>query len=57
MRFPLDARLKDGTRIHLLLADQQDREPLRRLYKMIVEEGISKAMNVFNQRAKESEES
>ena len=30
MRFPLDARLKDGTRIQLLLADQQDREPLAR---------------------------
>jgi PTH1 family peptidyl-tRNA hydrolase len=25
--------------------------------KMIVEEGVAKAMNVFNQRAKESEES
>jgi len=25
--------------------------------KMIVEEGVGKAMNVFNQRAKESEES
>jgi RimJ/RimL family protein N-acetyltransferase len=41
MRFPFDARLKDGTRIKLLLADRPDREPLRLLYKVIVEEGTS----------------
>ena len=41
MRFPVDARLKDGTRIQLVLADRPDHEPLRRLYRVIVEEGAS----------------
>lgn len=41
MRFPVEARLKDGTPVRLLLADQQDVEPLRRLYAAIVEEGTS----------------
>lgn len=41
MRFPIEARLKDGTPIHLLLADRKDIEPLRRLYDVIVNEGTS----------------
>ena len=39
--FPLEARLKDGTPIELLLAEQDQVEPLRRLYRAIVEEGTS----------------
>ncbi len=41
MQFPIDAKLKDGTRVRLVLADRNDIEPLRRLYKVIVEEGTS----------------
>ncbi len=41
LQFPIIARLKDGTPIRLLLADQHDVEPLRRLYRAIVEEGTS----------------
>ncbi len=41
MRFPVDAKLKDGTPIQLLLADLCDVEPLKRLYRVIVEEGTS----------------
>lgn len=41
MRFPFDARLKDGTVVELALAGEQDLEALRRLYGVIVEEGTS----------------
>jgi L-amino acid N-acyltransferase YncA len=41
LTFPVDARLKDGSPVQLMLADNQDIEPLRRLYRMIVEEGTS----------------
>jgi L-amino acid N-acyltransferase YncA len=41
MKFPVEARLKDGTPIDLLLASEKDLEPLRRLYRLIVEEGHS----------------
>jgi L-amino acid N-acyltransferase YncA len=41
MRFPLEARLHDGTLVHLVLAGQDDVEPLRELYRVIVEEGTS----------------
>lgn len=41
MRFPIEARLKDGTPIQLVLADQKDVEPLRQLYRIIVAEGTS----------------
>ncbi len=41
MRFPVEARLKDGTPVRLILADQADVEPLRRLYDVIVSEGTS----------------
>lgn len=41
MRFPLDARLKDGTLIQLRPAGPEDLEPLRRLYGVIVAEGTS----------------
>src|SRR5262245_6725114 len=39
--FPIDANLKDGSPVQLVLADNQDVEPLRRLYRVIVEEGTS----------------
>lgn len=41
MQFPLEARLKDGTAIRLILADHRDVEPLKRLYRVIVAEGTS----------------
>lgn len=41
MRFPVDARLKDGTRIDLVLAHTRDVRPLQHLYRIIVEEGTS----------------
>ena len=41
LTFPADAKLKDGSPVQLVLADQQDVEPLRRLYSVIVEEGTS----------------
>ena len=41
MQFPIEAKLKDGTRVQLVLASQADVEPLRRLYRIIVAEGTS----------------
>ena len=41
LTFPVDAKLKDGSPVQLVLADQQDVEPLRGLYRVIVEEGTS----------------
>lgn len=41
MRFPVEARLKDGTPIQLQLAGEHDTERLDRLYRTIVEEGTS----------------
>jgi L-amino acid N-acyltransferase YncA len=41
MQFPLDAKLKDGSRIQLMLANDHDIEPLRQLYRVIVDEGSS----------------
>ena len=41
LTFPIDAKLKDGSPVQLVLADQQDIEPLRDLYRIIVEEGTS----------------
>ena len=41
MRFPVEAKLKDGTPIQLLLAGQKDVEALRQLYQVIVAEGTS----------------
>lgn len=41
MQFPLDAKLKDGSGIQLVLANDHDIEPLRRLYRVIVDEGSS----------------
>ena len=41
MRFPLDAKLKDGTPIQLVSAGRADRERLHDLYRVIVEEGAS----------------
>lgn len=39
--FPVDAKLKDGSAVQLVLADERDVEPLRRLYQVIVDEGNS----------------
>lgn len=41
MHFPVDARLKDGTPVRLSLASHRDVDPLKRLYRIIVEEGTS----------------
>ena len=41
LTFPIDAKLKDGSPVQLVLADNQDIEPLQRLYRVIVEEGTS----------------
>jgi RimJ/RimL family protein N-acetyltransferase len=41
MTFPIDAKLKDGSPVQLVLADERDVEPLRRLYRVIVDEGNS----------------
>lgn len=41
VRFPMEAKLKDGTPVRLSLADHGDVEPLKRLYRVIVEEGTS----------------
>jgi len=41
LTFPIEARLKDGSPVQLVLADHQDIEPLRNLYRVIVEEGTS----------------
>jgi RimJ/RimL family protein N-acetyltransferase len=41
MRFPIEARLKDGTPVQLRLTDRDDIEALKRLYRVIVEEGTS----------------
>jgi len=39
--FPIDADLKDGSPVQLVLADNHDIESLRDLYRVIVEEGTS----------------
>jgi L-amino acid N-acyltransferase YncA len=41
LSFPVDAKLKDGSPVQLVRADEQDVEALRRLYRVIVEEGNS----------------
>ena len=41
LHFPIDVKLKDGSPVQLALAGQQDIEPLRTLYRIIVEEGTS----------------
>jgi RimJ/RimL family protein N-acetyltransferase len=41
LTFPVDAKLKDGSSVQLVLADEGDVESLRRLYRVIVEEGNS----------------
>jgi RimJ/RimL family protein N-acetyltransferase len=41
LTFPVDAKLKDGSPVQLVLADERDVEPLRGLYRVIVEEGTS----------------
>jgi GNAT superfamily N-acetyltransferase len=39
--FPFDAQLKDGSPVQLVLAGEHDIEPLRSLYRIIVDEGNS----------------
>ena len=41
LTFPLDAKLKDGSPVQLVLTNEQDVEPLWRLYRVIVDEGTS----------------
>jgi ribosomal protein S18 acetylase RimI-like enzyme len=41
LSFPFDAKLKDGSPVQLRLAERQDVEPLRDLYRVIVDEGNS----------------
>jgi len=41
LSFPINATLKDGLSVQLGLADEEDVEPLRRLYRVIVDEGAS----------------
>ena len=41
LTFPIDAKLKDGSPVQLVLADNHDIEPLQSLYRVIVEEGTS----------------
>jgi hypothetical protein len=38
LTFPVDAKLKDGSSVQLVVADQQDVEPLRRLGRVIIEQ-------------------
>jgi L-amino acid N-acyltransferase YncA len=47
MQFPVDAKLEDGSRIQFVLANDRDIEPLRRLYRVIVDEGTSYPHNQF----------
>lgn len=39
--FPADAKPKDGSPVQLVLADNQDIDPLRSLYRISVGEGMS----------------
>ncbi|MDN5942536.1 MAG: GNAT family N-acetyltransferase [Nitrospira sp.] len=41
LHFPIDVKLKDGSPVQLALAGRQEIEPLRTLYRIIVEEGTS----------------
>jgi len=41
LTLPIDAKLKDGSPVQLVLAEERDVEPLRRLYRVIVDEGNS----------------
>ena len=55
LTFPVDAKLKDGSSVQLVLADNQDIEPLRRLYRVIVEEGTSYPHDHFPDKNKGSD--
>ena len=50
LSFPVDAKLKDGSPVRLALADERDVEPLRRLYRVIVDEGNSYPHDLFPDR-------
>jgi len=45
--FPVDAKLKDGSPVQLVQADERDVETLRRLYQVIVDEGNSYPHDLF----------
>jgi RimJ/RimL family protein N-acetyltransferase len=45
--FPAHAKLKDGSPVQLVLADNQDIESLRDLYRVIVDEGNSYPHDLF----------
>jgi hypothetical protein len=47
LTFPVDAKLKDGSPVQLVLADERDVEPMRRLYQIIVDEGTSYSLDRF----------
>jgi GNAT superfamily N-acetyltransferase len=47
LSFPLNATLKEGSPVLLVLADERDVERLRRLYQIIVNEGISYPQDQF----------
>ena len=38
LTFPVETKLKDGSPVQLILADQQDVEPLRRFDRVIIEQ-------------------
>jgi hypothetical protein len=38
LTFPVEAKLKDGSPVQLVLVDQRDAEPLRRLDRVISEQ-------------------
>jgi L-amino acid N-acyltransferase YncA len=41
LSFPIQSKLKDGSPVQLVLASERDIEPLRALYRIIVDEGTS----------------
>jgi L-amino acid N-acyltransferase YncA len=41
LTFPIPAKLKDGSPVEIVLAGRHDIEPLRTLYRIIVDEGTS----------------
>ena len=47
LTFPIDAKLKDGSPVQLVLAGDRDVEPLRHLYRVVVEEGNSYPHDTF----------
>ena len=48
LTFPIDAKLKDGSPVQLVLADNQDIEPLRRLDWVIIEQSKIPGTIIFS---------